>query len=99
MKINETEIFQKWMKNLRDRVARAVINARIRRVSLGNFGDVKYLGEGVSELIIDYGPGYRVYISRAGQELVILLCAGAKSSQQKDIENAKEILKNLEVKK
>ena len=78
-------------------VARSIINARIRRLSTGNKGDSKYIGEGISELRIDYGPGYRVYYIQAKQEIIILLCGGDKSSQNNDIEKAKQIVLNLEV--
>ena len=95
--IRETDAFKNWMRNLKDRMARSVINARIRRLSLGNMGDAKSVGDGVSELRIDYGPGYRVYFFQKGQEIIILLCGGVKSSQRKDIENAKQMVWNLEV--
>jgi putative addiction module killer protein len=94
--IKETDIFKDWVRNLKDHIARAVINARIRRLSIGNRGDAKYVGDGVSELRIDYGPGYRVYYSQANQEIIILLCGGDKSSQSKDIERAKQLVLNLE---
>jgi putative addiction module killer protein len=95
--IRETDIFKKWMKTMKDHTARAVINARIRRLSLGNKGDCKYIGDGISELRIDFGPGYRVYYFQAGQEIIILLCGGDKSSQSGDIDKAKQIALNLEV--
>ena len=93
--VRETDEFQNWMRNLKDRKARLIINARIRRVSVGNFGNTKPVGDSVSELIIDFGPGYRVYYTRRGKEIVILLCAGDKSSQSSDIEAAKKIANNL----
>jgi len=68
MTIHETENFKNWIRGLKDRIARAIINARIRRISAGNFGDVKPVGNNVSELRVDYGPGYRVYFTRHGQE-------------------------------
>ncbi len=71
------------------------INARIRRLSLGNFGDVKPVGEGVSELRIDYGPGYRVYFTQQGSEVVILLAGGDKRTQDKDIQAAQKLARNL----
>jgi putative addiction module killer protein len=95
--VRETEIFKNWMRTLKDTVGRSIINARIRRLSLGNSGDTKSVGQGVSELRIDFGPGYRVYYILQKHELLILLCGGDKSSQQKDIESAKEIARNLEV--
>jgi len=85
------------MRNLRDHRARSVINARIRRLSLGNEGDSKYLGEGVSELRIDLGPGYRIYYTHLEKALVILLCGGDKSTQQNDVVKAKYIATILEV--
>ena len=94
--IRETDIFKKWMKALKDNLARSIINARIRRLSLGNKGDTEYVGGGVSELRIDYGPGYRVYYTQVKDRLVILLCGGDKSSQSRDIEKAKKIALNLE---
>ncbi|MCL2252947.1 MAG: type II toxin-antitoxin system RelE/ParE family toxin [Lachnospiraceae bacterium] len=97
MNIKETDDFKNWMRNLKDHMARAIINARIRRLSLGNKGDAKYLSDGVSELRVDYGPGYRVYFFEANREIIILLCGGDKSSQRKDIEKAKKIIINLEV--
>jgi len=92
LKILQTDEFSKWMKRLRDANARARINVRIRRISLtGNFGDAKPVGDGVYELRIDYGPGYRVYYSQRGSEVVLLLVGGDKSSQQKDIDKAKKL--------
>jgi len=95
MTIRETENFTKWIRALKDRVAQALITARIRRISVGNFGDSKPVGNGVSELRIDYGPGYRVYFTRREQEIVVLLCGGDKSTQSRDIEAAKRIAQNL----
>jgi putative addiction module killer protein len=95
-KIKETEVFKTWMRNLKDVKGRAVINARIRRLSFGNIGDTKPVGEGIFELRIGYGPGYRIYYIWAQQEIIVLLCGGDKSSQSKDIEAAKQIARNLE---
>lgn len=83
--------FDKWLRRLRDPRARARIAARIRRLSLGNPGDVQPVGDGISELRIDYGPGYRVYFRRQGAVLVLLLCGGDKDTQQRDIGMAKAI--------
>lgn len=93
--IRETEIYSRWFAALRDRKARARIQTRIDRLQLGLLGDVKPVGEGVSELRIDYGPGYRVYFVQRGQELVILLAGGDKSTQDKDIKTALELARNL----
>jgi putative addiction module killer protein len=94
--VRETENFKKWIRGLKDRVAQSLITARIRRLTTGNFGDSKSIGNGVSELRIDYGPGFRVYFTRRGQEIVILLCGGDKSTQSRDKETAKQIAQNLE---
>ncbi|NNU62962.1 type II toxin-antitoxin system RelE/ParE family toxin [Ochrobactrum soli] len=87
----ETDIFSRWIEALRDRQARARIQARMRRLSLGNPGDVKPVGEGISEMRIDHGPGYRVYFMRRGPVIVVLLCGGDKGSQDRDITLAKAI--------
>lgn len=94
--VRQTGIFAKWLKSLRDADAKARINARIRRLSLGNPGDVKPVGEGVSELRIDYGPGYRIYYVRKGKAVVVLLVGGDKRTQQKDIETAKALAREVE---
>lgn len=95
IEVRQTEGYSEWFASLRDKQARARINARIRRLSLGNPGDVKPVGEGVSELRIDYGPGYRVYFLQRGREVVILLAGGDKRTQQKDIQTALELARNL----
>ena len=95
IEVRQTEEYSEWFVNLRDKQARARINVRIRRLSLGNPGDVKPVGEGVSELRIDYGPGYRVYFLQRGREVVILLAGGDKRTQQKDIQTALELVRNL----
>jgi putative addiction module killer protein len=97
--IRETNIFKKWMKSLKDKSTRLIINARIRRLSLGNKGDAEPVGLGISELRIDYGPGYRVYYTQIKNEIVVLLCGGDKSSQSRDIKKAKQIASKLEVPK
>ena len=94
--VRETENFKKWIRSLKDRIAQSIIIARIRRISVGNFGDSKPVGDGISELRIDYGPGFRVYFTQREQEIVILLCGGEKSTQSKDIETAKWIARNIE---
>lgn len=96
IEVRQTVHFTTWFKDLRDVRAKARIDARIRRVALGNFGDVKSVGEGVSELRIDYGPGYRVYMTMRGPVLVILLLGGDKKSQKRDIRDAQQIAKELE---
>jgi putative addiction module killer protein len=95
LEIRQTEVYSKWFSSLRDRQARARIDARIRRLSLGNPGDVKPVGEGVLELRIDYGPGYRVYFVQRKQTLVILLAGGDKHTQDQDIRTARELAQGL----
>lgn len=95
--VSESEIFKDWMRNLKDRTARSIINARIRRLSLGNKGNSKYLRDGITELRIDIGPGYRVYYTHLDKTLVILLCGGDKSTQSADLRKAIDIAANLEV--
>ena len=92
----KTESFRLWLDGLRDVRAFAKVSARIVRMQQGNFGDVKPAGEGVSEMRIDYGPGYRVYFVQRGLELVILLGGGDKSSQSRDIAAAKRLARELE---
>ncbi len=86
--VRQTETFAAWLRALRDRQARARIQVRIDRLSLGNAGDVEAVGEGVSELRIHYGPGYRIYFVRRGDRLIILLAGGDKSSQDRNIQIA-----------
>lgn len=95
IEVRQTDTFSNWLDQLNDVRAIARIQIRIRRLSLGNAGDVKPVGEGVSELRVDYGPGYRVYFSRRGKELVILLCGGDKGSQSRDIVLAKQLAKEI----
>jgi putative addiction module killer protein len=95
IEVRETDVFSRWISSLKDIRARARIADRIDRLALGNPGDVKPVGEGVSELRIDYGPGYRLYFTRRGQRLVLLLCGGDKSTQSQDIERAKALAKDL----
>jgi putative addiction module killer protein len=96
IEVRKTEIFTKWFESLKDRRAKARIQARIDRVEMGNLGDIAPVGEGVSELRIFYGPGYRVYFVEINSVIVILLSGGDKSSQQSDIAKAKDIAKQLE---
>jgi putative addiction module killer protein len=93
--LRKTEIFAKWIDGLPDIRARARILVRIERLAAGNPGDIKAVGEGVSELRIDYGPGYRVYYKKHGRELVILLAGGDKRTQAKDIKTALRLAQNL----
>ncbi len=93
--IRKTEVYARWIDNLADIRARARILVRVERLASGNPGDVRSVGEGVSELKIDYGPGYRVYFKQQGQELIILLAGGDKSSQAKDIKQALSLARNL----
>ncbi|NQT56790.1 MAG: type II toxin-antitoxin system RelE/ParE family toxin [Desulfobacteraceae bacterium] len=95
IEIRKTENFAKWINELHDIRARARILVRIERLVAGNPGDVKAVGEGVSELRIDYGPGYRVYYKRQGQKVVILLAGGDKRTQAKDIKTALRLAQNL----
>ena len=87
--LRQTAVFAKWFKSLRDLQAQARIVARIRRLELGNPGDVRPVGEGLSEMRIDYGPGYRLYFKQDGDTVVILLCGGDKKTQARDIARAK----------
>jgi putative addiction module killer protein len=95
IEIRQTYEYSRWFDRLRDREARARILVRIRRLSLGNPGDVQPVGEGVSELRIDLGPGYRVYFTRKGKTVVVLLAGGDKKSQERDIEKARELARGL----
>lgn len=85
----ERQPFADWVNALRDRRAQAAVDSRLRRIALGNLGDYKSVGEGVRELRLDIGPGYRVYFGRVGNTIILLLCGGDKSTQRKDIEKAK----------
>ena len=89
--IIQSEEFEGWMQRLRDIRAQLRIRARIERLSKGNPGDVKSVGEGIREMRVDYGPGYRVYFLQRGEVLIVLLCGGDKSSQDRDIVQAKSI--------
>jgi putative addiction module killer protein len=89
--LKQTEIFRKWRLRLKDDRARALIASRLDRLAFGNAGDVKPVGQRVSELRIDYGPGYRVYFQRRGRMIVLLLCGGDKRTQHRDIETAKRL--------
>lgn len=95
LEIRKTETYAQWIDDLRDLQARARIQVRIERLAAGNSGDAKAVGEGVSELRIDYGPGYRVYFTKRGREVVILLAGGDKTTQAADIKIALRLARNL----
>ena len=95
IEIRKTVLFVQWLDDLRDLQARARVQARIERLAAGNPGDVEPVGEGVSELRINYGPGYRVYFKKRRQELIILLAGGDKTTQAKDIKAAIRLARNL----
>jgi putative addiction module killer protein len=94
--LKQTETYCKWFEGLRDSMAQKRILIRLGRLEVGNFGDAKSVGEGVSELRIPYEPGYRLYYTHRGQEVVLLLYGGDKDSQSSDIAKAKELAKELE---
>ena len=93
VEIEQSEEFESWIHQLRDLRAQLRIRARIERISMGNPGDVKSVGEDIREMRVDYGPGYRVYFLQRGEILIVLLCGGDKSSQDSDIKQAKSIAK------
>ena len=95
IEVRQSATFEAWLAALRDGRAKARIAVRLRRLALGNAGDAKSVGEGVSEMRIDYGPGYRVYYRKIGAQIVLLLCGGDKSSQAADIAWAKRLAKEL----
>lgn len=95
IEIRKTELFAKWLDNLRDVKAKARVLVRVERLASGNAGDVKPVGEGVSEMRIDYGPGYRVYFIQRDSELIILLAGGDNGSQSRDIKAAIRLAQNL----
>lgn len=96
LEIRQTDVYAKWERSLRDSVARAAITGRIVRLANGNPGDVKPVGDGVSEMRIHYGPGYRVYFQKRGSTIILLLCGGDKGSQTRDIERAKQLAAETE---
>ncbi|MGE3871488.1 MAG: type II toxin-antitoxin system RelE/ParE family toxin [Parvibaculaceae bacterium] len=91
VEFRQTEVFRKWRTKLRDQRARAMIASRLDRLARGNVGDVQPVGEGISELRIHYGAGYRIYFRKRGELIIILLCGGDKSTQAKDIKTAKRL--------
>lgn len=94
--VRTTAVFDAWLRSLRSGTDRAIIAKRIARLARGLFGDVEPAGEGVSELRIHHGPGYRVYLVRQGSTVVVLLCGGDKGSQDRDIVRAKQIARELQ---
>jgi putative addiction module killer protein len=96
LEIRRTERFDKWLKGLTDKKGTALISDRIERLAQGHFGDAKHVGEGVTELRVHFGPGYRLYVTQRGAMLVVLLCGGDKSSQERDIERARSMARKLE---
>jgi putative addiction module killer protein len=95
--VRRTDVFDRWLRRLKDQRGKARIAVRVRRMALGNLGDVATIGEGVSELRIHFGPGYRVYFTRQRETIVILLCGGDKGTQSRDIAAAKKLAKELKV--
>ncbi len=95
IEVRQTETYIKWFNSLRDREARVRVDVRLRRLSMGNAGDVKPVGKGVSELRIDYGSGYRVYFIQRGDTLIVLLAGGDKLTQNQDIQTALDLAQDL----
>ncbi len=95
LEVRQTNMYSEWFDALRDRTAKTRIDIRIRRLSLGNAGDVKPVGEGVSERRVDHGPGYRVYFVQMADVYIVLLAGGDKSTQEKDIRKAKALAREL----
>jgi putative addiction module killer protein len=95
IEVKLSDVFSRWLGNLRDRVGRSRILSRLDRLALGHFGDFKSVGDGVGELRVDHGPGYRLYFVRRGKTVVIVLCGGDKSSQSRDIAQAKTLAKEF----
>ncbi len=93
--IRQSPEFRDWLARLKNKLARAIILRRLDRIAMGNFGDAKPVGDGVSEFRIDHGPGYRAYFVRRGEALIVLLCAGDKGSQARDIARAKVLAQEI----
>ena len=91
MRVKKSDVLLKWLNKLKDKIGKALINERISRIEDGNFGDCFPIGDGLSELRIHFGPGYRVYFKNTGKEIIVLLCGGNKSTQERDIVKAKKI--------
>lgn len=96
IEVRQTREFALWRSGLRDSVTRKRIGARIDRLAFGHLGDVKAVGDGVSELRLDFGPGYRLYFVRRGDVLIVLLCGGDKATQARDIDRAKRLTRELD---
>ncbi|MBI5941510.1 MAG: type II toxin-antitoxin system RelE/ParE family toxin [Caulobacterales bacterium] len=96
VEILRTAVFEAWVSRLRDGRARAIIARRIDRIAESNLGDIKPVGQGVSELRINFGPGYRVYLTRRGRTIIVLLCGGDKDSQARDVARAKALSQEIE---
>ena len=95
LEVVETDVFRRWMSSLKDAMARARIAARLRRATMDNLGDWKFVGAGVAEMRIDHGPGYRVYFVRRGHQLIVILAGGTKRTQEADIRKAIEAAQEL----
>ena len=95
VQVRQTDEFAVWLRRLKDAVARSRIEVRLRRLQLGLLGDAKFF-DGIGELRVDYGPGYRLYFLRRGEEVIVLLCGGDKSSQRRDISRAKVLAEEYE---
>ena len=95
LEVRKTEVYATWLDSLRDVRARARVLVRVERLAAGNPGDVRPVGEGVSELRIDYGPGYRVYFKKRDRTIIVLLAGGDKRTQSRDIETAFRLARNL----
>ena len=93
--LQSTEVFDQWLRNLKDRKGRARILARLESAQLGSLGDIRAVGDGVREMRVHIGPGYRVYFAQKGRVLLLLLCGGDKSTQARDITKARHILRDL----
>ena len=94
--LKQTETFRKWRTGLRDERAKALIASRLDRLAFGHSGDAEPVGQGISELRIHYGPGYRIYFRKQGKTVIVLLCGGDKGTQAKDIRTAKRLISELE---
>lgn len=94
--LRQTPVFEKWFLRLKDRKARAKIAKRLTFLETGHFGDAKPVGDSVTELRIHFGPGYRIYVTKKGEQIIVLLCGGDKSSQQRDIDRAKALVLEID---